>query len=338
MIQKPIANYGTEETLFHEMVASDLEPNILLFQGESGSGKSHLIEHCINSVPDNPSVLIKLQSGSELVPTLFTRIGMRLGWEQLPIFTGMVAKLLEQSGKENDQLWQASMHRHLSEIGKLSDIESRFARYQLLSDAWFADVRQFETPFLLAIDTYEKSSSLFDRWFSEEFLYGVANSGHMRVLVGGQRVPTIQATWEFSASLQDLKGVHDVEEWLVWAGKAGYQIPTPENLITIVEALNGNPSQIIEFIKTQFPLTTTPLKSQEPDYSQRKRFFENLTKFFSLSELKNICFFIGVDYENLPEHDQKTSFVRELLGHVGRIGRLQELIQVCQQERPQLVW
>ncbi|MCA9948468.1 MAG: ATP-binding protein [Anaerolineales bacterium] len=338
MIQKPIANYVTEETLFREMVASDLEPNILFFQGESGSGKSHLIEHCINSVPDNPSVLIKLQSGSELVPTLFTRIGMRMGWGKLPIFTGMVAKLLEQPGQENNPLWQASMHRHLSEIGKLSDIESRFTRYQLLSDAWFADAGQFETPFLLAMDTYEKSSSLFDRWFSEEFLYGVANSGHMRVLVGGQRVPTLQESWGFSARLQDLKGIHNVEEWLVWAEKVGYQIALPENLATVIEALNGNPSQIIQFIKTQFPLATTPVKSQEPDYSQRRRFFENLTQFFSLSELKNICYFIGVDYENLPEHDQKNSFVRELLGYVGRIGRLQDLIKLCQQERPQLVW
>lgn len=217
MIQKPIANYVAEETLFREMVAGDTKAHILLFQGESGSGKSHLIEHCVNSVPDTPSVLLKLQSGGELVPTLFTSMGTQCGWDKLPLFTGMVAKLLEQPGQENDPLWQVSMHRHLRQIGRLSDLESRFARYQLLSDAWFADAQQFDTPLLLALDTYEKSSSLFDRWFSEEFLYGVANSGHMRVLVGGQTVPTLQEAWRFSASLQELKGIHDAQEWLVWA-------------------------------------------------------------------------------------------------------------------------
>lgn len=115
-------------------------------------------------------------------------------------------------------------------------------------------------------------------------------------------------------------------------------MPSLEYLAGVVDALKGNPSQIIEYIKTQSPQAAGPIKPKESLYSQRRLFFKNLTEFFSLSELKNICFFMEIDYENLPEHDQKSGFVRELLAFAGRIGRLHELIQMCQQERPQLVW
>ena len=62
MTNTALANYEQEQALFTEFIASDAEPNILLFQGESGSGKSHFIEHCLQRVPETPSVLMKLQS------------------------------------------------------------------------------------------------------------------------------------------------------------------------------------------------------------------------------------------------------------------------------------
>ncbi|HEX6385760.1 MAG TPA: hypothetical protein VF177_13905 [Anaerolineae bacterium] len=338
MTSKLLANYEEEQALFTGLVESDDEPNILLFQGESGSGKSHFIAYCLDSALEMPSLLVKLQAGGDSVPALFTSMGGRRGWQNLPRLTHTVATLLEAPGKVDDPLWQMGMHRHLREIGKIGDLESRLTRYQLLSDAWFADSLHFEAPFLLAVDAYENASTVFDRWFSQDFLVGVANSRRMRVVVAGQRVPAVQADWSFCASLQELAGIHEAEEWLAWAEAAGYQAPSLEVMAGVVLALKGNPSQIVEVIQTQFPRRSGPIRSKESLFEQRRRFFNNMTWAFSLNELKNICFFLGIEYENLPDHDQKDGFVRELLAYAGRIGRLKELVQVLQAERPHLAW
>ncbi|VAW38793.1 hypothetical protein MNBD_CHLOROFLEXI01-1148, partial [hydrothermal vent metagenome] len=260
------------------------------------------------------------------------------GWDKLPRFTRTVANLLESPASVDDPIWQMGMHRHLRDIGKISDLASRLTRYQLLSDAWFADSMQFETPFLLAIDAYETASTLFDRWFSQDFLVGVANASQMRVVVAGQTVPAMQEAWSFCASLQELEGIHEAKEWLAWAEAVGYQVPSLEVLAGVVLALKGNPSQIIEVIKTQFPRSNGPIKSKDSLVQQRRKFFNNLTQAFTLTELKKTCFFLGIDHESLPNHNQKESFVIELLGHVERHGRLREFIQECQAERPHLAW
>ena len=333
-----LANYKKEQALFAEFIESDTDPNILLFQGESGSGKSHFVEHCLHSVPQMPSLLMKMQSGKDSIPSLFTNMGRRRGWKNLPEFTHTVANLLEKPSDVSDAVWNAGMHRHLRDIGKISDLESRLSRYQLLSDAWFADSLQFESPFLLAIDTYENVSTLFDRWFNEDFLIGVANSSQMRVMVSGQTVPEQQEEWSFCSSLQELSGIHEAQIWMAWADKVGYQIPSLEVLTGIVIALKGNPSQIIEVIKSQFPRSSGPIKPKESLAQQRRKFFKNIKQAFALNELKKICFFLGIDHESLPDHNQKESFVIELLGYAERHGRLRELIQECQAERPHLEW
>ncbi len=338
MSYQQLANYKKEQTLFSEFIASDNDPHILLFQGESGSGKSHLVEHCLASVPKMPSLLLKMQSGSDSIPALFTNMGRRCGWQNLPHFTNTVANLVEEPTSIDDPVWQAGMYRHLRKVGKIGDLESRLSRYQLLSDAWFADATQFDTPFLLAIDTYENVTDIFDRWFSEDFLIGVAQSGQMRVLVSGQSLPQEQVDWSFCASLRQLEGILKAEVWMEWAQKMGYQPPSLEYLAGIVTALKGNPGQITAMIQAGFPQKRGPIESKESVREQRKRVRENMIKFFNLSELKDICFDMEIDYETLSEHGNLKGFVRELLAYAGRIGRLNELIQICQEERPSLQW
>lgn len=336
MLQNSLANYNQERTLFTEFIESDSEPNILLFHGASGSGKSHLIEHCVSQA-DMPSLLLKIQSGHDSIPSVFTQMGNRQGWANLPHFTHTVAGLVEKPADINDAVWYAGMHRHLREVGKLGDRKSRLSRYQLLTDAWFADATQFNRPFLLAVDTYENATDLFAEWFRNDFLSGAANSSRMRVVVSGQSLPEVRDNWGFCASVHELKGVHEAEAWLEWAEGTGYQVPSLEYLAGIVHALHGDPSEIIKIISS-FPKRNPIIAAKDSIRTQRKQLRENLITYFNLPELKDICFDMDVDYELLPEHGEKRGFVRELLAYLGRVGRLHELIQVCQAERPHIEW
>ena len=326
-----LANYTAEQQLFEQLIHTDDEPNILLFKGESGSGKTHLIEHCLSTAPQIPSTLLKLQNGGDTIPTLFTNMGNTLGWDTLPRFAQKVANYAEAD--ETAPPSNQKMYRHLRSIGQISDLDSRLSRYQQLTDAWFDDIAHLKSPYLLAIDTYEQAPSLFDRWFGSEFMAGVANTPQMRLLVGGQTLPQEQSAWSFCASLQELTGIHEAQEWLKWAESAGYQPPSLELMAGVVLALGGNPSRIIEVIKTQFPKSSGPIKPKSSIAEQRKRLRRNMVELFSLSELKDICFDLDINYEKLPGHDHLNGFVRELLGWVQRNGRLHELIQHLQEER-----
>jgi hypothetical protein len=63
----------------------------------------------------------------------------------------------------------------------------------------------------------------------------------------------------------------------------------------------------------------------------------SLVLHFDLSELQTLCFDLGVDYENLSGSN-KADKCRELIAYFQRRGKLGELIDYCQQQRPHLTW
>jgi hypothetical protein len=69
-----------------------------------------------------------------------------------------------------------------------------------------------------------------------------------------------------------------------------------------------------------------------PDVRSRLRQF--LIEFFSLSELKNICFDLGVDYEMFP-HQTKGDLSRELLAYFERKQNLSCLVAEVVKQRPE---
>lgn len=64
-----------------------------------------------------------------------------------------------------------------------------------------------------------------------------------------------------------------------------------------------------------------------------------LSEYFSLEELRTICFYLYVDWDNLPG-PEKSSKARELILHLERRGgdAVQDLIMVCKRERPKVDW
>jgi hypothetical protein len=58
---------------------------------------------------------------------------------------------------------------------------------------------------------------------------------------------------------------------------------------------------------------------------------------FNESELRDLCFDLRVDYDNLPGQS-KADKARELVAYFDRRGRIAELIKVCYQLRPNASW
>lgn len=62
-----------------------------------------------------------------------------------------------------------------------------------------------------------------------------------------------------------------------------------------------------------------------------------LVQYFSEEELQTFCYDLRVDYENLPGENKRQKAV-SLIIHLTRQGRVEELIDLCSQERPNVPW
>ena len=69
----------------------------------------------------------------------------------------------------------------------------------------------------------------------------------------------------------------------------------------------------------------------------RVKLLDMLKTNFDDAELREICFNLNIDYEELPGQ-AKGAKARELITHLERRGRLVELANLCQKERPHLDW
>lgn len=58
---------------------------------------------------------------------------------------------------------------------------------------------------------------------------------------------------------------------------------------------------------------------------------------FNKSELRDLCFELQINYESLPG-DTIDDMVRELVTYIDRRDRIRELVDLCQQKRPQIIW
>lgn len=64
---------------------------------------------------------------------------------------------------------------------------------------------------------------------------------------------------------------------------------------------------------------------------------EKLNRYFSLGELKTICFDLGIDHESL-DTGNKPALVESLIVHLGRTGRMPELLALVRGQRQHVVW
>lgn len=70
---------------------------------------------------------------------------------------------------------------------------------------------------------------------------------------------------------------------------------------------------------------------------QRTALFKGLTAHFSLSELHDMCFDLGLNHEDIPGNT-RSAFARELILYCERRCTVAALLDVCRRDRPQVIW
>jgi len=125
--------------------------------------------------------------------------------------------------------------------------------------------------------------------------------------------------------------------------------PTVEDLrerfISEVKYYLGNLASIHERLELipearspESALTPNPATySKSPDLQQRIKLFQILCDHFDESELKTLCFHLGVDYDALPDVG-KNNKARELIDLFERQDRIQELVEEGKKLGPNAKW
>jgi len=121
-------------------------------------------------------------------------------------------------------------------------------------------------------------------------------------------------------------------------------VPTVVQVLTQLLTRLGEES--IEAVKTRsreketeawisIQVVDAPAEKRAPERVDLTKLRQNLTTLFSESELHDLCFDLGVDYEGLPG-EGKGDKARELVAYFERRGRTLELEHIVKQLRPHI--
>ncbi len=253
-----IANYKEHREAFTALLKGNCCKPILLFKGESGTGKSALLEHCRTQIhKDIHQVSVDLRNTSNVMQ-IFLQTGRRLTWDCFDNFKQQLNELNRQFNINVNGNTQAGVGNMINvELKALFDNtspEQSTERYSALTNAWAEDINALNNPCVLLFDVYEQANSEIKRWIDGDFLSCASFSEKMRVVIAGQSVPQ-SFEWNHCCEIKKLDGVHEAEEWLPVIHDMGRDIPSEsplEFLRGICLALKGNPSSIIQFIE-RFP-------------------------------------------------------------------------------------
>lgn len=253
----PFADYKNERQAFDTLLTPQCQKQILMFCGESGSGKTSLLRHCLSRIPNSIArVPIEFRGSAVSVAEIFYRSGGFLKWKHLPNFTEQVADLQGTPKVQINDNWIGGINNHISVALQGDSQDARESHRAVLTEAWFDDLKNFDQTVLFALDTYEKATTEVQEWISGPFLARASQSNLVRVLVAGQKIPDENnIEWGSSCETWHLYGVPEAEHWLpVVEEMRRYIDPNKVGnpkawLAGVCFALKGHPGEIMKIIE-----------------------------------------------------------------------------------------
>ncbi len=258
------ANLHIERDLFKELFLPNTEKRILIIKARSGFGKTHCINHCVNRhLPDGIDKITIQLKGIKSISQIFSRFTQKLNLDDTSNFSINLPLILNSPDINIERNWLIGIGQKITiNLENLSP-EARMDRIVGITDALFGDLEERNANILVTFDSFEKAPGEVRDWISQTFLENVASSNRVRVLLAGEDVPDHNEGygWSECCNPHNLTGIMEADHWLPVIQYFGRRLPTLEELNDspqgwfrgVCDAFNGNPQDIVLFIKNRLP-------------------------------------------------------------------------------------
>lgn len=214
-----LADYVDQRKAVDNLLLPGCSKRILIFKGESGFGKSALIQYCSEQARSAGILQIPLdfKDPAVSVAEIFNRSGSWIGWKNLPNFTRSVAEMQATPEIKVDKNWLLGINNKITVVLGVSTPDAKEERRSMLTEAWFEDLKAIGKTILFIFENYHEIGTEADEWVRGRFLARAAPVEHVRIVMGCQpkKVPdNNNITWGPFAETYELTGVRDPKHWL----------------------------------------------------------------------------------------------------------------------------
>ncbi|HSS49809.1 MAG TPA: ATP-binding protein [Thermoanaerobaculia bacterium] len=254
MSQVVLANYDSERQLFAELLVPSSPKRILLFQGESGIGKSTLLRSCAELIPASAKFIpIELRGAAVSISEIFYRFAGRLDWTQLENFCHQLVAMEPAVATTLDRNHLTGIRNQINITLSSQGLIDRSERIAALTEALFRDLESLHNLVVLTFDTFDNASTEASEWLSGPLLERMARTKNARVVIAGKTVPNINnIEWGAFCEIRMLSGIVAADPWLAIIEKLRKIIPHHSGggwMSGVCDALNGNPAKIMQVIE-----------------------------------------------------------------------------------------
>ncbi len=256
----PIANYHDERDELAKLVTSG-PPRAIYVKGDEDYGKSCIVSWLRGKVADQARVVVVDLAPPQrsMTPDLVMRIcAQELGWEHFQLFRTESERLTprRQAAVENVTV-NGSFNTITASAG--STIEDQLALAIELTGPFLKCLEEAagrHPAIILCLDGYDRDAKLMSGWLELSLLPGLARRPIANIVVSGRCIPPPELFERAPhADTLELKGVHDVKEWLRVAAELKRRLPgddpgqAEQRLIGIIGYARGQPGGIMTYLQ-----------------------------------------------------------------------------------------
>jgi len=240
MPQRIHVDRDEELRLFDDVLAEHRPERVLLFEGASQTGKSTLLDEFRKRRGNCRWALVNFKSMAYGAVEFLGELADALNPIVFDQFRATCTRLA--AGAVVTISGNRLIGAQVDVVLGVLDEGQRQAQRAVLTEAFFADLRQAYAPVVIAIDTFEKAASDVQPWVGGVFLLRALRTPDVVVIVSGQSVPALDREWDECCCRCHLKGLRP-EDWHEYAQRVGAPV-SQETAIAFHHLFDGIPGEM----------------------------------------------------------------------------------------------